>query len=82
MTVVESQQSLEQISSTCALKLCNESLDHSQLVLSRWEKLFGLISNECGGNVVFVDGESLDIASVIAVARYFTEAIWLYRTIL
>ena len=74
MTVVE-PQSLEHISSVAVPKLCNESLDHSQLVLSRWDKLFGLISNDCGSKAVPVDGEFLDIASVIAVARYVPEAI-------
>ena len=79
MTVVE-PQSLEHISSISLPKLCNESLDHSQLVLSRWDKLFGLISNECGRKVVPVDGESLDIASVTAVARYVPEATWDFYT--
>ena len=73
---VDEPQSLEHISSISVPKLCNESLDHSQLVLSRWDKLFGLISNECGRTVVPVDGESLDMASVVAVARYLPEAIW------
>ena len=80
MTVVETQ-SLELVSSISVPKLCNESLDHSQLVLSRWDKLLGLISNECGRKVVPVDGESLDIASVVAVARYLPEAIWDFYTV-
>lgn len=68
MTVVE-PLSREHTSSISVPKPCNESLDHSQLVLSRWDKLFGLINNECGGKTVLVDGETLDIASVVAVAR-------------
>ena len=79
MTVVE-PQSLEHISSVAVPKLCNESVDHSQLVLSRWDKFFGLISNDCGRKAVPVGGESLDIASVTAVARYLPKAIWDFHT--
>ena len=75
MNLVEPQLP-EQVSSLSIPKLCNESLDHSQLVLARWDKLFGLISNECGSKKVSVDGESLDIVSIVAVARYSLEAIW------
>ena len=50
-------------------KHCDESLDHARLVLSRWDTFIDIISSRCGGKVVPLDGESLDVASVTAVAR-------------
>lgn len=46
----------------------NESLGHGRLVLSRWDILLDLTGNGYERKAV-VDGQSLNIASVTAVAR-------------
>ena len=56
-------------SSTSIPRLHSESLGHGRLVLSRWDRFLDLVSNGYGRNVIVVNGESLDIASVAAVAR-------------
>ena len=50
-------------------KSCNKTLDHSRLILSRWDTFLNLISNDCDKSFVAVGGDSLDVASVVAVAR-------------
>lgn len=40
---------------------------HSQIVLAQWDSLIERLTS---GSEVILDGESLDIPSVVAVARY------------
>jgi hypothetical protein len=49
------------------MSLCGDSFNH--LVLDHWDSLSTrLLSNNADG--VNVDGQTLDIASVVAIARY------------
>ena len=41
---------------------------HSNLILCQWDKLVSIIS--AADKVITVDGASLDIASIVAIARY------------
>lgn len=47
---------------------------HSSLVLAEWDRLMRLVENENGRRgdddvLVVVDGKSIDLATVVAVAR-------------
>lgn len=44
-----------------------EAVGHGGLVLSRWDKFVGIISGR--GQDLVVDGVSLDLATIVAVAR-------------
>lgn len=54
----------------CGTRGSTQALHHGRLVLSRWDRLLDLVKNSNGRQVIAVDGESLDLASVLAVARY------------
>ena len=59
----------KRVSSVSGPKYCDESLDYARLALTRWDTLLDVISDRCDRKVVAVDSESLDAASVTAVAR-------------
>ena len=52
-----------------AQKFADSGLDHTRLVLSRWDKFVTAVAGR-EGQALEVDGASLDLAAVAAVARY------------
>lgn len=54
----------------CPARSSTQALHHGRLVLSRWDRLLGLVKSPNGRQAIAVDGGSLDVASVLAVARY------------
>lgn len=40
---------------------------YNQMVLSHWETFIGIV--QMNNNVIYIDGHSLDLASVVAIAR-------------
>ena len=54
----------------CATRSSTQALHHGRLVLSRWDRLLDLVKSPYGRQAIAVDGDSLDVASVVAVARY------------
>ncbi|KAL8949237.1 MAG: hypothetical protein Q9222_004636 [Ikaeria aurantiellina] len=51
-----------------------ETLGYSRQVLSRWEKLFEYIARNACQGVAVVDGASLDMSSIVAVAKFGVSA--------
>lgn len=46
------------------------SQSHTSIVLSNWDKFLAAIATTPQTSPVVIDGTSLDLASVVAVARY------------
>ncbi|KAL8643443.1 MAG: hypothetical protein Q9226_008370 [Calogaya cf. arnoldii] len=59
----------EEISTPPASVPSQKALGHGHLTLTRWNALLKLITSSSENSFVALDGASLDIASVVAVAR-------------